>query len=67
MTKPPPHTCPWIDQLQTLLRKKNMTNEDRKRALQLCDELRGANLQLRLAYIEALSYKFRGDKGGQDI
>jgi hypothetical protein len=53
MVKPPGHTCPWIDQLQTLIRK-NMKGEDRKRALQLCDELRGANLQLRLAYSDAL-------------
>lgn len=51
--KPPPHTCPWIDQLQTIIRK-NCKGVDRKYGLELCENLRGANLQLRVAYADAM-------------
>jgi hypothetical protein len=51
--KPPAHTCPWIDQLATLVRR-NMRGEDRRRGLALCEQLRGANLQLRVSMVDAL-------------
>jgi len=50
--KPPRHTCPWIDQLQKLVRR-NMLGDDRRQGLALCEQLRGANLQLRVAYTDS--------------
>lgn len=52
--KPPAHTCPWIDRLSTIVRR-HVRGEDRRTALALCEQLRGANLGLRVAYVDALT------------
>jgi hypothetical protein len=61
MPKPPQATCPWIDDLQRLARR-HMKGADRKRALELCENLRGANLQLRLCYADELERRQRAEK-----
>lgn len=57
--KAPGHTCPWINDLQVLVRR-HMKGAERKRALELCENLRGANEQLRLCYAEALAEVLKG-------
>ena len=54
MMKPPAHTCPWIDQVQTLVRR-HIRGPDRRVALTLLENLRGANLQLRVVMVDALT------------
>ena len=65
MPRPPGATCPWIDDLAKLVRrhmKGTENREDRKQALTLCENLRGANYQLRLCYTEEIERRREAEK-----
>lgn len=65
MPRPPGHTCPWIDDIETLIRKHvtgTAAREDRAKALTLCENLRGANLQLRLCYSDEVERRQKAEK-----
>ena len=63
--KAPQATCPWIDQLDRLCKKHIRGSEhriDRTKAHDLCEQIRGANAQLRLAYAEEAAHRLQLEK-----